>query len=171
VFGRLEAYANTDDGDAIVPMTMSCQDARQWPTANPRKQLILSLYGDREIAGPDRYLDNNQHDYDELSQEQFREVLGEVADAGESLGLFLDVESRVVDGAYIYSVNRLAEAVASRFAQLAERMARHSAIVNAIDSGEISVSEADYPIARLVGNVINVAAHPVGGAPVVMILW
>ena len=85
--------------------------------------------------------------------------------------MFIDCEPRIVDGVYVYSVTRLAASLAERFPHLVAKFAEYGAIVDALDAGTIAVDEGEYPVARLVGNIVNVANAPVGGRPALRILW
>lgn len=154
-----------------MPVTLACQDARTWPKDHPYRSLVLEIYGETVIAGPERYEDGNQHDHEELSDDAVRSVLGPLAEARSSVGVFIDTEPRVIEGVHVYSVSRLAAAVAARFPDLAARLGEQRGIVDALDSGQIETAESEYPLARLVGNIINVSRHPVGGTPALTILW
>jgi len=152
-------------------MTLACQDARTWPEDHPYRSLVLETYGGTVITGPHRYEHGNQHDHEELSDDAVRSILGPLAETSSSIGVFIDIEPREVEGVHVYSVSRLAAAVAARFPDLMERFGEQRGIVDALDDGRIETTESEYPLARLVGNIVNVSRHPVGGTPALTILW
>ncbi len=153
-----------------MPFTITCQDASLWD-ASPRKALVLAQYGEVALSGSESYGDGNQHDYDQVSQDMIEAVLGPVASGTDSIGLYLDQVNEKAGGFNWYSIPRLADALLSRHPQLATQLGGRQDLVNAINSGEVEVSEDEYPMARLVANILNLARNPVGAKPAVVILW
>lgn len=116
------------------------------------------------------------HDYDMLPQSEFEKLIGkDILGCNCLLGLYKDFDTKTFGTGRkqfrLFSVTRLAARMANENPEIVKRFDGYGAIVDAIDHRKIEVPEKQIGKARLIASILQAAANPIRGYPVVTFFW